>query len=325
MQHVEDTVGKTIGSMKTSDKIIGLVLLTGVVSVLGYGMYWILPYLVEMAANTIYFVGELVVLAVLAMVFLDKNTWLNLYYGWQNLSRGIRRSIISSDPIGILSTVINRYAQKLEDIDANIVLADGATKRQRNTIAEAEKQRNMELNLAKAAEQQGKTLQIGLHANSAKRWDDSAEEMRPMLTVLENALVSMQRARDLCEVKMEDTKNQKLVLSRRLEALMSGQKAVRKIKSFFGTNPDLEMQEMAVEDIERKSTEALAEIDQFMRVINPKLEASDLKQSADQMAALEKFNTFLTSSGTAPQLPEATTQPVRGIVVSAREITKEKR
>lgn len=197
---MEDTVGKTIGSMKTSDKIIGLVLLTGVVSVLGYGLYWILPYLVEMAANTIYFVGELVVLAVLAMVFLDKNTWLNLYYGWQNLSRGIRRSIISSDPIGILSTVINRYAQKLEDIDANIVLADGATKRQRNTIAEAEKQRNMELNLAKAAEQQGKTLQIGLHANSAKRWDDSAEEMRPMLTVLENALVSMQRARDLCEV-----------------------------------------------------------------------------------------------------------------------------
>lgn len=322
---MEDTVGKTIGSMKTSDKIIGLVLLTGVVSVLGYGLFWILPYLVEMAANTIYFVGELVVLAVLAMVFLDKNTWLNLYYGWQNLSRGIRRSIISSDPIGILTTVINRYAQKLDDIDANIVLADGATKRQRNTIAEAEKQRNMELNLAKAAEQQGKTLQIGLHANSAKRWDDSAEEMRPMLTVLENALVSMQRARDLCEVKMEDTKNQKLVLSRRLEALMSGQKAVRKIKSFFGTNPDLEMQEMAVEDIERKSTEALAEIDQFMRVINPKLEASDLKQSADQMAALEKFNTFLTSSGTAPQLPESTAQPVRGIVVNAREITKEKR
>lgn len=323
---MEDTVGKTIGSMKTSDKVIGLVLLTGLVSVLGYGLYWILPFLVEMAANTIYFVGELIVLAVLAMVFLDKNTWLNLYYGWQNLSRGIRRSIISSDPIGILTTVINRYAQKLEDIDANIVLADGATKRQRNTIAEAVKQRDMELNLAKAAEQQGKTLQIGLHANSAKRWDDSAEEMRPMLTVLENALVSMQRARDLCEVKMEDTKNQKLVLSRRLEALMSGQKAVRKIKSFFGTNPDLEMQEMAVEDIERKSTEALAEIDQFMRVINPKLEASDLKRSADQMAALEKFNTFLTSSGTVPQLPESTAQPVRGIVVNAREVTmKEKR
>lgn len=299
---MDSSLQQSIGSMKQSDKIIGGILIVSVLSVLGYGFYWILPFLVEMAANTIYFVGELVILGILGMVFLDKNTWRNLYYGWKNISRAMRRAIISSDPIGILDTVVHRYEVKLGEIDDNIVLADAATKRQKNSITEFLKRRDEELNLAKASERQGKPLQVGQHAAAAERWDSSATEMGPMLQTLAGALTCMERARDLCEVRLEDIKNQKLVLSRRLEALQSGQKAVRKIKSFLGSNPDMEMQEMAVEDIERKSTEALAEIDQFMRVITPAMDAQDLKQSAVQIAAMEKFDKYISGVTTAPQL-----------------------
>lgn len=324
-----DNLGQTIGAMKPADKVIGGTILVVGAGVLGYGLYWILPYLIAMAANTIYFAGELVILAVLAMVFLDKDTWINMYYWWKNLSRSMRRSIISSDPIGTLTTVVHRYESKLEEINQNIVQADAATKRQKTSIADALKQRDSELGLAKAADRMGKDLQVGLHATNAERWETSAKEMQPMYDTLINAVRCMERARDLCEVRLGDIKNQKDVLAKRLDAMMSGQKAVRKIKMFLGSNPDLEMQELAVEDIERKSSEALAEIDQFMRVITPSLDANDLLRSAEQMAAMDHFDKFIrgevpagqltASTGTAIPLPKATIMKAENVATVSKE------
>jgi len=284
-------------AMKPADKIMGTIIGLVVLGGGGYGFWRILPILIDLAQNTIYFFGELVVLAILAMIFLDKNTWVNLYYAWKNVSRKIRKAIVSEDPIGVLDTVIHRYAYKLDQIDHNVNVADAARKRQEATIKDALKQRDGELNQARAAQKLDKKLQVEQHATAAQRWEESAKEMEPMLNTLTNALTCLQRARDLCQTKLEDVKNQQVVLQRKLEALLAGQQAVRSIKTFFGSNPDLDMQELAIDEIERQATEAMAEIDQFMRVMNPVLESADLKRSADQMAAMEHFNSYITSGG----------------------------
>ena len=100
-------------------------------------------------------------------------------------------------------------------------------------------------------------------------------------------------------------------MAMKLEALQDGAKAVKGFKRFFGANPDLEMQDLAVEEIERQSTEAEAEIDEFMRVMNPMLENADLKKNADALQAMEKFSSYL---GTQKALPEAPI--VEGVVVN---------
>jgi hypothetical protein len=282
--------------MKTADKVIGLVLAAIALGLGGWGLHAILPTLIELAQNTVYFLAMLGVVGVLLVVLGDPQTWRNLYYGWRNISRKIRNLIISSDPIGILETVIRKFQQKLEEIDANIVQADGAAKRQETAIKNALRDRDKEIGLAAAAEKIGKQLQVSQHAVAAKRWEDSATEMEPMLVLLRNALKACEQARDLCAVKLEDAKNQKLVMQRKLEALLAGQSAVRKLKSFFTNNPDLEMQEQAIEAIELQSTEAMAEIDQFMRVVNPLIENADLQKSADQAIALSKYNEFIKGS-----------------------------
>jgi hypothetical protein len=130
-----------------------------------------------------------------------------------------------------------------------------------------------------------------------------------MLNTLTNAVTCMERARDLCESKLEDVRNQKVVLQRQLEALLSGQKAVRRIKRFLGRNPDLEMQELAVQEIERQASEAMSEIDQFMRIVNPVLETADLQRTADQMAAMEHFNAYISGGGSSKLLSSGDTTP----------------
>jgi len=289
-------------AMKPADKVIGAIIGLVVLGAGGYGLWKVLPVLIELAQNTIYFFAELVVLAILGIVFLDRDTWINLYYAWRNVSRKMRKAIVSEDPIGVLDTVIHRYGYKLDQIDQNVTVADGARRRQEAAIQDALKQRDAELHQAKAAQKLNKQLQVEQHATAAQRWENSGKEMEPMLNTLTNALTCLERARDLCQSKLEDVKNQKVVLQRKLEALLAGQKAVRSIKRFFGSNPDLDMQEMAIEEIERQATEAMAEIDQFMRVMNPVLESADLKRSADQMAAMEHFNSYITSGGSSKLL-----------------------
>lgn len=298
---------------KSSDKAVGYALIALGALALGTGLYFALPILIELAKNTIILVGELVVLAFLAIVFLDKNTWTNIYYGWRNVSRKIRKTIIREDPVGILATVIARFQTKLEEIDENINKAVGAYKRHMSTIAKAEKAQKDELAFATVAQRAGKDLETRQHATAAARWEKTADELRPMGDTLLNVKTSLERARDLCSTKLEDLSSQKQVLALKLEAMQDSQTAVRGFKRFFGNNPDLEMQDMAIEEIERQSNEAEAEIEQFIRVMNPMLDAADTKKQAEALAAMEKFNNFL---GSQPAPKSLTEGAVEGEVIA---------
>lgn len=291
---------------KSSDKMVGLALIAVALAIAGVGTYYLLPLLIELAKNTIIFIGELVLLGFLVITFGDKNTWLNIYYKWRNISRNIRKAIVREDPVGILVTVIARFSQKLSEIDENITKALGAAKRQSNVIKQAESQEKQELQMAQAAQIAGKDLEMKQHAAAAARWEKAADEMRPMELTLLNVKTTLERARDLCAARLADLESQKSVLELRLEAAQTTQKAVKGFKRFFGNNPDLEMEDMAVEEIERQSTEAEAEIEQFIRVMNPMLDAQDLKKNAEALAAMEKFNNFLGTQPAPKQLAEPT-------------------
>jgi hypothetical protein len=294
----------SLAPLKSTDKIVGTALAVVAALAVATGLYYILPYAIELAKNTIVFFGEIALLALMAIVLLDKNTWFNVYYKWRNISRNMRKAIIREDPIGVLSTVIVRFGSKLAEIDENITKAVAAYKRQSKVIRQANDQAAAELGLAKQSQREGKELEVRQHAAAASRWEKTAQEMKPLEETLLNVKSSLERARDLCAARLADLESQKQVMAIKLEAMQDGQKAVKSFKRFFGTNPDLEMQELAVEEIERQSTEAEAEIEQFMRVVNPMLDASDTKRNAEALAAMEKFGLFLEKQPDPKQLPE---------------------
>lgn len=290
--------------LKSSDKIVGGVLVAAVVGALGYGLFVLLPFLIALAANTILFGVELVAILMIAMVFLDKNTWVTIFYKWKSVSRNLRKMIVREDPIGVLDTVIHRFQAKLDGIDTNITQAAAAAARQKGAIDKAKKSAQSELDLAAAARRlRHPEAEVAQRATAAKRWAQAAADMQPMQDTLMRVQTCLERARDLCASRLDDSRNQKSVLAVKLEALQEGQQAVRSFKRFFGTNVDLDMQELAVDEIERQSTEAEAEIDQFMRTVNPILEGADLKKSADAIQAMDRFSAYLGDAPAVKVLP----------------------
>lgn len=302
--------------MKGSDWAVAAIVAVVTIVPIVWVLMIVLPILVALAANTIVFVGELIALALLGIVFLDKNTWLTILYTWKNISRSMRKAVVRENPIGVLDTVIERFGGKLDEIQKNMITAVAARKRQEATIKDCRKKQEDATALATAATKMHRPdHEIEQQAVKADRWGKAADDMTPMLAMLKDVEVKMQQAQALCTTKLEDMKNEREVLAVKLETMKEGQAAVKSFKRFFGTNPDLAMMQMSVDEIERQSTEAEAEIDEFMRAMTPAIEEADLAKKAETARAMAKFDKFLT--GASPDVVVAQGELV-GVVETKR-------
>lgn len=293
--------------LKRPDKIIMAVIAAVVACVLGYGLYLALPYLIALMANTITFVAELVVLVLMLMVVCDKGLWTAVYYKWANISRNMRRSVARENPIGTMDTAISRRASKLVEIDKNLTEAIGAKKRHEKNIAVMEKKSADEDAMALAAQQQQRSaLEVQRHAVAAGRWAKAANDAKPTAIMFAEMQEKLEQARDITSNTLEDMKNQREVFAFDYDVKMSATKTLRGIRGFFTEDKDMEMLRMSIDEYERQTSEAEAEIDQFIRQITPAIEDADIKKQAEVQAAMERFGQkFLNASAAQGALPAA--------------------
>lgn len=284
---------------KKPEKIGAIALMVAVGAVIAYAFFRALPTLIELAQETIYFGMEVVIGIVLVMIFLNRQTWITIQYAIANQLRKIRRMVVHLDPIGVLNTAITQFTNKLGEIDEALVASDAARKRQVTAMQTAQKKADNEKAMADQAKRENlPDVQITQHFAACDRWMKAVDGMRPQAELLDKMQTALEQARDLCAAKLEDFKNQKSVKAMELDIAQSNKVVVNRFKKFFGSSPELEMQDMALEEIERQTSEAEAEVDQLMRFVNPMLADADLKKQAETQQAMARFNQF-----TAKALP----------------------
>lgn len=282
-------------NMKSFEKYGGWLGIGLTVGVPGYLLYLFLPALIELAKNTVILMALVGVGGVLAMILLSPSTWSTVYYAWAAVLQRVRKAIVKSDPIAILRAVNSRFSKKLDEIDVNIREAIGAYSRQQDAIRAADEKAKNEEKLARAAETVGKPLEQQQHAVAAVRWRKTSEKMRPLCEKLLLMKDALERARDLCAARISDLNSQEEALTLELDTARSSAKALTGFRKFFGDSPELQMQRLAVEQIERETSEAEADLDEFIRVITPALNTHDLQKQADALEAMEQLGTKFLS------------------------------
>lgn len=300
-------------SLKKGDKITMAII--GVIGLIAFVLIGVvaLPYVLEAIKNTIYLgiMGGGLVLAVLSII----SNWTSLVYKWKNMSRNIRRTVARENPLGVMDTAIGRFARKLEDIRTNVSKADAAAKQQMEAIRATKAEQVQQENLLAEAQHRGRPdVEIQRYAIASERRRKSVENMLPLAETLNQVHEKMEQAREMCINKLEDMKDQRSVFAREYAAMMSGQKAVHAFRNFFSSNPDLEMLQLSIEEIDRQTAEAEADIDQFMRDIQPALNAASLQKGADATAALARINASKLLTGTTTEGTLVTTK--EGVLVS---------
>lgn len=283
-------------NLKKADKItmavIGLIVVAAIAIPVLTWLDVVMGLLASVMENTIYFLGTAGALVLGGLWLLENRT--ALLYKWKNMARNLRRAIARENPIGVMDTAISRFAGKLEDISQHITRADAARKQQAAAIDTMRGKARKEQELADAANRTGKTdTEVARYATAADRWNTSADKLEPMAEMLANVHAKMLAAREVCLNRLEDMKNQREVFKLEYDTMMSGQKAIKSFKTFFGANPDLEMLQLSIEQIDEQTAIAEAEIDQFMHDIQPALDTAKLEKDAAQQKALDRMRPTL--------------------------------
>ncbi len=305
--------------LRTPEKVGAIVVVLALIAACGGAILHFMDTLVALAQDVVYFGIECVGAVLLAYTLFT--SWDAILLGIGLGLRKFRRMIVHEDPIGVLSEVIDRFTKKLGEIDDALVQQDAARKRQANAIAQAHAKSKLEMGMANAAKTVGKPdVEVAQHLTAADRWDKAADAIQPQLDNLDKMQTALESARDMCAAKVEDFKSQRDAEKIKLDATQAYRGTVSRFKAFFGGDKDLELQDMALDDIERQTTEAEASVDQLMRMVNPMLAEADLKKQAETAAALQKFGAQFAATKAQAALPGPT---VDGKVVNI-DIAKER-
>lgn len=275
----------------------------------------LLPWLVALMALLVDLAKDTVaLLAMSGIVIFALLNYNNIYYAMMSGVQAIRKAIIRADPLKTLDTAIGRMDKKGVEIADALAASDASQRRLANRIRNrtgdgALDKAEQEDGLATAARRANRPdSEVAQHAMAGDRWRNMAATFQPMLEQLKKMQVMLNKAQELQQSSLADLKNKRDVLAVQLEAEKDGQKAVGKFKQFFGKSPDLVMAGLSMDEIERQTTNAEAEIDQFLNAIAPQLQEQDLKKSAATDAAMAKFDKFAGQKTlTAGPVPVGTT------------------
>lgn len=285
-------------SLKQADKVVAGAFLGAIVLAVAasaWGVYLLLPVLVELAKNAIVLGLELFVLlgfvAALSQLWLARDA---VVYRFKIAAQNARRKVAKDNPIGTIDVAIATFEKRLAEIDEEARSADGALRRLKDKIKNRERTGMLDMaakeaDLSDAAEKMGRpATEIQQHAVAAERWQKAAETVQPMVDDQQFIQGQLTKARDLATHALADLKNQRTVLAVQYEAYQESQEQAKAFRRFFGKNPELEMIDFAVEAIEKQTTDTQADIDQLMHQLTPRIQAAQLAHEAEAAEAMRK-------------------------------------
>lgn len=306
-------------NLKRPDKITFWIML-GVLGLLaagvGYGFYLLLPTLLELATNTIVFFAELGVLAfmlILALqVFLSRQA---IFYKMQMFARNVRKAVVKSDPIGVIDVAIHRFEQRLEDVDERMKESQAAINNLDIKIRNTRKTGVLDMaeneeSLAVTAQRQNRAeADVNLHLVAAEQWRRAAGTLEPLLAGQRARQIKIQEARGMCDRSLTSLKTQKQTLSIQLDALRADAAQAKAFRRFFGNNEDLDMIDMAVDEIERQSAACEAEVTQMLQQADPIIQKEALQRDADAQKARARL-----AAAMPPDVMTTTSAPVATVI-----------
>ena len=273
--------------------VTGLIFMAGIVIGGGYLLYKALPFLISLAANTLYLALLLVALAAVIYMVLDPRMRNLVWFAYKSVMRGITSMFVTIDPIGILKSYIESLEDNLGKMSKQIGVLKGQ-KRQLTTLMETNsKEIDSNMKLADQARKQGQESQIVLFTRKAARLQESNEKydvLSKKIDVLDRVLSKMY---DNAGILLEDTKDQVKVKEQERQAIRTSHSAMRSAMNVLTGDPDKRaMFEMAMESINNDVASKVGEMERFMDMSSNIMNSIDLQNGVfeeEGMKMLEEW------------------------------------
>lgn len=272
---------------------------------LGFGFVKALPFLIEAASNTLYFIGELVAIAAILAVLTSKDFWKWISLLWYTLNRKIVGMFVKIDPISILEQSIAKMKDKLANVHENITNLKAILIKMKRKLAEYEEQQQdniRKLNLQNSKlkigglssnEQLRVEMSVGTISNDISRLDSIIESQKQRIATSERYQEVMERLEIIAKAKIERSSLDLKRTKDAYEAAEAQKSALKSISSILSGDAQSLEEEMAIEHITNTVDNSVAEMERFLDDSNGILENYNL----DTAANVEKVNKILNKYG----------------------------
>ncbi len=258
-----------------------------------YGLYKVLPYLVEIVENTLYLGVLLAVLAALIYMVLDPKMRNLIYYVYKSIMRWITGIFIQIDPIGILKNYIDDLKGNLKKMNQQIAVLKGQMKRLQQIMAENQRSINSNLKLASAAKQKDKKGVMILKSRKAGRLTESNLKLDGLYKKLEILYRVLTKMYEHSEFMLEDIEDQVMVKEQERKAIRASHSAMKSAMNIISGNSDKkEMFDRALEAIADDVSMKIGEMEHFMEMSSSFMDSIDLQNGIfeeDGLKMLEKW------------------------------------
>jgi hypothetical protein len=308
-------------------------LLVGAIAATGI-YYWglIVPFLLEMATNTLKLAGACAALGAMLWVVLDPKMRTLALYGYRSLTRWLTRQFIDIDPIGILNTYVARLKERLSEMEEAIGSLQGQRDQLASFISKNEEERVHELQRAaqakKIMEQGGDNAadmrgQMQLSGRQAGRLEASNKTLSALLVRMDNLLKALKKMRDTSSMLMQDIQADVKLRTEEYKMVTKGFSAFQRAQKMMASGgAEKELYDQTLDKLAEDYSEKMGQIEYFMEVSKSMINGADLDNLAYEDSALAQLEKW-EKEGKNPNVRVSTdaTSTVKNVRVGEEEVS----
>jgi len=278
---------------KRPDGIFGTVFLLVLLGASVYGLYRVMPALIELAENALYLTLMLLVLAALLYMVFDPRMRTLLGFMYKSTIRSITSWFITIDPIGILKNYVRDLEKNLSQMSDQLGTVQGQLHKLSTLIKKNEGEVDNQLAMASKAKEKKMEKQMVLASRKAARLKESNEKYESLRNKLEILQRVLNKMYSNSEILLEDTRDQIKVKEEERKAIKASHSAMQSAMNVIqGDNDKKVMFDEAIEVIADDVAHKVGEMERFMELSSGIMDSVDLQQGVfeDQgMKMLEKW------------------------------------
>ncbi|MEL7268404.1 MAG: hypothetical protein AAGL34_02375 [Bacteroidota bacterium] len=253
-----------------------------------YGLYKVLPFLIEIAENTLYLGVLLAVIGAIVYMAMDPKVRNLIFYLYKSFMRWLTGLFIQIDPIGILKSYVDDLKDNLKKMNKQISVLKGQMKHLQRIMHDNKISINNNLKLANAAKEKDKKGIMILKSRKAGRLRESnmkLDELYKKMEILYRVLVKMY---ENSEILLEDIEDQVMVKEQERKAVRAGHSAMKSAMNIIAGNSDKkEMFDRALEAIADDVSMKIGEMERFMEMSTNFMDSIDLQNGIFEEEGLE--------------------------------------
>lgn len=244
----------------------------------GYLLYKMLPTLIALAENTLYFILLLVAIACILYIIFDPKMRTLVWYMYKSIMRTITGWFVQIDPIGILQSYVEDIKDNLKKMNTQISNLRGQMYKLSEIIDSNKRQINSNLSLAEKAKESEKRNVMILQSRKAGRLQESNMRLEDLYKKMEILYRVLSKMYENSSILAEDLQDQVQVKKQERAAILASHSAMQSAMAIMSGNSDKrQMFDMALEAVADDVSKKVGEMERFMDLSHNFMDSIDLQ------------------------------------------------